>query len=438
MHLNNEKSSKKRNITILFAVAIVIAALIATGNFLLQSQRDHADTIRPASLALSCSVDTPEEELPKSVKEGDSGTCVTTIRELLEAHGVTSDTPVSAEAVFDEQLTALVKRFQADHYLVKDGAIGAQTWPVLRNVPMNREEPSESETPTESEEPSATSSPSESSAPSSGPVQIPGLSPEPSDFASPHIELTPIPPSPKPQQPKPLPSVPTKPDTQPDFEIRAKAYDRFTGPNTTDSVVLTYDDCPTTKASFIETIEAANNIGVSLVLAPTSECIGKELFDVDMARSKGHVVINHSIVHESYLDMKSSAIVEELRHKNFSSNFGRPPFGAGGFNETKSKKVVDAFTEANMRMWLWSNDTEDWGGKVDGVTQKPKTTAAIVKHINQTAQPGDTILMHMQHNGFNPQALGEIVDTLEANNLTVCKNSHRPMPQYPTASNICR
>lgn len=186
-------------------------------------------------------------------------------------------------------------------------------------------------------------------------------------------------------------------------------YSIYTGPNTSKRVVLTYDDCPTSLTAFKNTVDAARDLGMALVLAPTGNCISAGRFDAAYARAAGHYVINHSVTHPELTKLTRDAVVRELKAPGIVTTFGRPPFGA--INET----VRDAYALVGMRIWLWNIDTNDWSG--------PKTQSQVVSYVNANATAGSTVLMHMQHQAFNASALTSMKSGLAARGLEVCRNN---------------
>lgn len=185
---------------------------------------------------------------------------------------------------------------------------------------------------------------------------------------------------------------------------------RLTGPNRTSRVVLTFDDCPRTLSSFTSVIDyaAANNIG--LVLAPTGDCITKfkSRYGVDIAaraRAKGQWVINHSISHPDLRSLSCSKAAAQLRGSGVRTNVGRPPFGAINAN------VLCAYNKAGMAIWTWSRDTVDW---------KVKSQAITVARAS-AAKRGDTVLMHMQWQGFAPDSIGQINSNLNKRGVKLCR-----------------
>lgn len=209
------------------------------------------------------------------------------------------------------------------------------------------------------------------------------------------------------------PAAPAPPAPAPaqagDAQAWASApYSITTGPNTTKRVVLSYDDCPKSLASFKATLLSAEQQGIALVLFPIGTCVKAGQFDVDFARAHGHYVFNHSAFHRKFGTLSPSQLDEELGPKGVQTAWGRSPYGQ------LSPEIRAAYARAGMRIWLWSVDTLDW-------SHNP-AQAVVVQRAVAGAGPSGTILMHMQHNAFNPDAIAQIKAGLAAKGLEVCRN----------------
>lgn len=208
------------------------------------------------------------------------------------------------------------------------------------------------------------------------------------------------------------------PDDRPKV-IDPATYNKYTGPNLSKRVVLTFDDCPRTLTQLQAVLDyaAANNIG--LVLAPTGKCFAyfQKKYKVNIAeliRSRGQYAINHSYSHPNLTKLKKNGTLDVPRVKaqlttEIKTDYGRPPYGA------RNSGVDRVYASVGMREWLWNKDTEDW---------KDKSQKQIVTYVITHAEAGDTVLMHMQHNAFNPSALAAIKAGLEArkdSSLYLCR-----------------
>lgn len=186
-----------------------------------------------------------------------------------------------------------------------------------------------------------------------------------------------------------------------------------TGPNRSSRVVLTFDDCPRTLSSFTATIKYAADHNMGLVIAPTGNCLSsfRARYGVDLAalaRAKGQWVINHSVSHPDLRRLSCAAAAAQLGGSGVRTNFGRPPFGA------IDASVRCAYDRVGMAIWTWSRDTLDWSVKSKSITVARASAA----------RPGDTVLMHMQWQGFAPDSLRQIKANLAKRGVGVCRAYH--------------
>lgn len=210
------------------------------------------------------------------------------------------------------------------------------------------------------------------------------------------------------------------------------AYDIFVGPNYTDKVVLTYDDCPGSFEQLLSTVVTAQANNIGLVLAPTGGCIeqyasqGQDI--VTVMRQHGQYVINHSVSHPALSTLSHSAVVAELGKPGVVTNYGRPPYGDGFFPSAYSQTVANAYKDAQMRPWLWTVDTEDWKGK---------SASEVVAHAVNNSNQQDTVLMHMNHQAFNAESVLNIKNGLKARGLEVCSAYPGTAPEHLPDSLPC-
>lgn len=192
-------------------------------------------------------------------------------------------------------------------------------------------------------------------------------------------------------------------------------YSKYQGPHTGNTVMLTYDDCPTSYDSFKNTVLGAEKLGIRLALFPTGECLTVGNFDTKFARDHGAYVFNHSNTHPDFTSISNASIASELS-KSVRSSWARPPFGS--FNE----RVRAQYAEQGMRIWIWEVDTEDWKGH--------KSADAIFDEVIENSYPGAVVLMHMQEDGFSTAQLQRFKTALAKDKLTLCRNLG-PAEQYP-------
>ncbi|MHA6526003.1 polysaccharide deacetylase family protein [Tessaracoccus sp. G1721] len=198
-------------------------------------------------------------------------------------------------------------------------------------------------------------------------------------------------------------------------------YSMSKGPNTTNRVLLTFDDCPKSLDAFKATVVGARQAGVALALFPTGNCLKSGKFDLAIARANGHTVFNHSVTHPDLTTLSYSGVLAELGSPGVVTTYGRPPYGAWNSN------VKSAYDAKGMRIWTWNLDTKDFEGK---------TTAQVVNFVVANAKAGNSVLMHMQWNGFTASAISQMKSGLAAKGIEVCRNQGVTTLQKP-ASIIC-
>lgn len=198
--------------------------------------------------------------------------------------------------------------------------------------------------------------------------------------------------------------------------IPASQYNLLRGPNTTNRVILSYDDCPTSLASFKATLIAAKSANIGLALLPTGDCLRSGRFDAAFARAHGHHVFNHSVNHPLLTNLSYSGVLAQLGAPGVVTTYGRPPYG--GYNAT----VARAYAAKGMRIWIWNVDTNDWRGR---------STSQLISYVSSTARAGDSVLMHLQWNGFNATAIRGMQAGLAARGIQLCRNFPGTAPVAP-------
>ncbi len=220
---------------------------------------------------------------------------------------------------------------------------------------------------------------------------------------------------PKSETPPPPPPPPPPPSEQPPPPVN---YNIYKGPNSTNRVTLTFDDCPKTFSAFRATVLAAEEAGIALALLPTGNCITEGRFDPVFARAHGHYVFNHSISHPDLTKLSYANVVHQLGAPGVVTTYGRPPYGA--LNAT----VRRAYDAVGMRIWTWNIDTNDW---------KNKSQQEIVNYVVKNTRAGNSVLMHMQWNAFNGSALRSMKSGLANKGIAVCRNQGATTPMKPSA-----
>lgn len=186
----------------------------------------------------------------------------------------------------------------------------------------------------------------------------------------------------------------------------AAQYIAYRGPNHTSKIMLTFDDCPKSYASFKSMVDAAAAQRVTIVLAATGQCQKGSTFNASYARSKGQIVIGHSNTHPNLRSLPDAEVAAQVDPASAASGFMRPPYGEF------DARVTRVLATKGVRPWAWTRDTGDWAGA---------SQAQIVSYVTKTAKSNDTILAHMGWNAFNPSALSQIKSGLAARGLGLCQ-----------------
>ncbi len=198
------------------------------------------------------------------------------------------------------------------------------------------------------------------------------------------------------------------PDTWAALAGEGVPYSVERGPGDGVHVVLTFDDCPASRASFEKTLLGAERAGIRLVLFPYGECVTRGTFDARFARAHGHLVYGHSASHVHLDALPRAGVLAELAAPAVQGGYGRPPYGSWNWT------VLDAHAERGMRLWTWTFDTLDWTGR---------SRADLVEDVVTHAKAGDTVLLHLQYAGFDAAALTAMRDGLADRGLALCRNS---------------
>lgn len=178
------------------------------------------------------------------------------------------------------------------------------------------------------------------------------------------------------------------------------------GPNHTSRVVLSFDDCPKSYSAFKSMVDAAAAQKVTIVLAATGACQKGSTFSAAYARSKGQIVIGHSMTHPNLRTLSDAQVLAQIDPASAASDYMRPPYGSW------DARITRLMGSKGVRMWAWTRDTGDWAGA---------SQASIVNYVSTTSKPGDTILAHMGWNAFNPSALSQIKAGLGKRGISLCQ-----------------
>lgn len=207
----------------------------------------------------------------------------------------------------------------------------------------------------------------------------------------------------------------------------ALPWDKDRGPNWTNRVLLTFDDCMADPDHFIGVLDHATELNIGLLLFPTGNCVTmfQNMFGIDLPqaiRDRGHWMGNHSITHPRLTRSGRAEIARQISWPE--SNILRPPFG--DWNHV----VYEVAADLGMRIMMWDLDTNDWRGKSE---------QEVIDLIVTYAEPGNSVLMHFQHQGFSTDALSAIQRGLRERGIELCRPAsvdNRPT-QVEVPENIC-
>lgn len=213
-----------------------------------------------------------------------------------------------------------------------------------------------------------------------------------------------------------------------DEDVIPQEWDSDRGPNWTDRILLTFDDCITDAERFIEVLDHATYLDIGLMIFPHGNCLtiyaNNGLDFEQLVRERGHWIGNHSINHPNFRLLSREEIKTQVLG-GAQSNIVRPPYGS--FNDT----VLEVLEETGQKLFIWNVDTNDW--------RRGMNRQRVVNNAVQNAQLGDSVLMHLQWWGFTAQALSEIKEGLSARGLELCRPAPsvlRPTP-VEVPLNIC-
>ena len=171
-------------------------------------------------------------------------------------------------------------------------------------------------------------------------------------------------------------------------------------------IALSFDDGPHPRLTPV-ILSILEEYGIKATFFMVGENVG---YYPDAARSvveAGHEIGNHTFSHRRFNRMNEAEMLEEIHAceqaissvSEFPVRFIRPP--EGQMNETM-RRVIGGL---DYRIILWDVDTRDWAHTAP---------AEIARHILDTVQAGDIILMHdfIGHNSPTPEALRLVLPEL--------------------------
>lgn len=190
-------------------------------------------------------------------------------------------------------------------------------------------------------------------------------------------------------------------------------------PITEQKVALTFDDGPdpTNTIKVLDVLKAKEIKACFFILGENikgNEAIIKRIY------AEGHDIGLHSYTHPNFHKMKYEAIKSEITQNQddlsaiigYKPDLIRPPYGI------ITNDFLHVAQEMKLRIFTWSNDSEDWRTRNDPTT--------IVNNVFVKLKPGGIILMHDKtaNKANSIKALPRIIDRLKAEGYGFVKLSN--------------
>ncbi|MBK6887568.1 MAG: polysaccharide deacetylase family protein [Tetrasphaera sp.] len=198
-------------------------------------------------------------------------------------------------------------------------------------------------------------------------------------------------------------------------------FDKFKcGNGSSDKVLLVFDDLPTSTSSYQALIDAAKTGGYGIGIAPNGMHIKSGLVDVNAARARGLLVVDHTYDHYLLTQLSYDKVVWEITQPYNGSNYVRPPYG--GINST----VESILAKYKKNDCLWNVDPRDWAKSTSRapleVPDFKVTPQQAADYIVGNAWGGSTVVVHLNHLGSDASLLRYIDNGLRARGLSLCRN----------------
>ena len=180
----------------------------------------------------------------------------------------------------------------------------------------------------------------------------------------------------------------------------------FNGDTSRRVVALTFDDGPDRKIT-PQALKVLAKYNVSASFFLVGNYVKKYPDIVKQIVEAGHLALNHSTTHESYLKKSKAWIrrdlltTEEAIYKVIGKRpaLFRPPYG------DIDVQMIQEIQQNAYKHIIWSYDTLDWTGA---------SVTTIAQGVIQKVRPGEIILMHSRSGVENTvQALPQIIQSLQ-------------------------
>jgi peptidoglycan/xylan/chitin deacetylase (PgdA/CDA1 family) len=174
------------------------------------------------------------------------------------------------------------------------------------------------------------------------------------------------------------------------------------------AIALTFDDGPSEYTQRIADILTSYGVGGTFFFL--GENIPENQYLVRYVHHQGFSVGNHSYTHPYFKGLSKDRQWEEVQRTNAllvsitgeSPTLFRPPYGA--MNQTTFGLMV----EKNMKIVLWSKDTEDW---------KVQNAQELVEYTKNQVSGGSIVLFHEKERTV--EALPQIIEYLQSQGLEI-------------------
>jgi peptidoglycan/xylan/chitin deacetylase (PgdA/CDA1 family) len=170
-------------------------------------------------------------------------------------------------------------------------------------------------------------------------------------------------------------------------------------------VALTFDDGPSdATAQVLDILKSKNSVATFFVYGAHIQ--GNEKYLLRMI-NEGHEIGNHSFTHKSFKKINGAGVATEVNTTQeaifaatgYRPHLVRPPYGDLPVNDP---------TLSSYPLVMWSNDPQDWNGKLGGTVD-----ARVLAKI----KPGQIVIMH----DLKPTSVGvlpQLLDGLKAQGYT--------------------
>ena len=173
-------------------------------------------------------------------------------------------------------------------------------------------------------------------------------------------------------------------------------------------IALSFDDGPHPRLTPV-ILDILEEYGIKATFFMVGENVGYYPAAARAVAEAGHEIANHTFSHRKFGKMTEGEMREEIASceqalasvSESPVHFIRPP--EGQMNETMRRVAGNL----DYRIILWDVDTRDWAHT---------PPAEISRHILDTVQAGDIILMHdfIGHDSPTPEALRQVIPELLA------------------------